>query len=75
MQKYENDIKKKEKEKVMTTLRKSGTEMWQDDSLNEWTAGDYRIFVGDLGNEVNDEHLATAFRKYLSFNKAKVNIN
>lgn len=56
----------------MNTLRKSGTDMWQDDSLNDWPPGDYRIFVGDLGNEVNDDHLATAFRKYLSFGKAKV---
>jgi hypothetical protein len=28
--------------------------------------------VGDLGNEVNDEALANAFRKYPSFAKAKV---
>ena len=27
-------------------------------------ADDYRIFVGDLGNEVNDETLALAFKKY-----------
>ena len=52
---------------MMNILRKSGNEMWQDESLNDWTEGDYRIFVGDLGNEVSDEHLATAFRKYSSF--------
>ena len=57
---------------MMTTLRKSGSEMWQDESLNDWPDGDYRVFVGDLGNEVNDEHLATAFRKYQSFHRAKV---
>ena len=72
MQQYESEIKKREKEKQMNTLRKSGTDMWQDDSLNDWPPGDYRIFVGDLGNEVNDDHLATAFRKYHSFGKAKV---
>ena len=72
MQQYENDLKKKEQQKMMTTLRKSGSEMWQDESLNDWPDGDYRVFIGDLGNEVNDEHLATAFRKYQSFHRAKV---
>lgn len=33
---------------------------------------DFRIFVGDLGNEVTDELLANAFQKYSSFLKAKV---
>jgi hypothetical protein len=33
---------------------------------------DFRLFCGDLGNEVNDEALARAFQKYPSFQKAKV---
>lgn len=36
------------------------------------TAGDYRLFVGNLGNEVHDEVLVKAFMKYPSFQKAKV---
>lgn len=35
-------------------------------------ADDFRLFCGDLGNEVNDETLAAAFRCYPSFNKARV---
>lgn len=35
-------------------------------------ADDYRIFVGDLGNEVTDETLTQAFRQFRSFNKAKI---
>jgi RNA recognition motif-containing protein len=31
-----------------------------------------RIFVGDLGNEVNDEVLQKSFQKYTSFVKGKV---
>lgn len=38
----------------------------------EWPENDYRIFVGDLGNETNDEVLAAAFNKYESFQKAKI---
>ena len=33
---------------------------------------DYRIFCGDLGNDVNDDTLARAFRYYPSFLKAKI---
>ena len=35
-------------------------------------ADDYRIFCGDLANDVNDEILARAFRQYPSFLKAKI---
>ncbi len=42
--------------------------------MAHWNQGlnAYRIFCGDLGNEVTDEILATAFRKYSSFLKARV---
>lgn len=33
---------------------------------------DFRIFVGDLGNDVNDDLLARTFSKYPSFMKARV---
>ena len=33
---------------------------------------DFRVFCGDLGNEVTDDTLARAFNKYPSFLKAKV---
>lgn len=33
---------------------------------------DFRIFCGDLGNEVTDESLTRAFSKYPSFLKAKI---
>jgi len=35
-------------------------------------ADDFRLFCGDLGNEVTDDALARAFNKYPSFQKAKV---
>jgi len=35
-------------------------------------ADDFRIFCGDLGNEVTDDVLARAFSRYPSFQKAKV---
>eukprot|EP01119_Soliformovum_irregulare_P013992 TRINITY_DN377_c0_g1_i3.p1 TRINITY_DN377_c0_g1~~TRINITY_DN377_c0_g1_i3.p1 ORF type:complete len:178 (+),score=34.05 TRINITY_DN377_c0_g1_i3:238-771(+) len=47
-------------------------EAWEDSTLAEWNPNDFRIFVGDLGNEVNDEGLVRAFMKYPSFLKARV---
>ena len=41
-------------------------------TLNEWDQNDYRIFVGNLGNEVTENHLIIVFNKYPSFKKAKV---
>ena len=45
---------------------------WVDQSLLDWPEDDFRVFVGDLGNETNDDVLAHAFSKYPSFQKAKV---
>ena len=33
---------------------------------------DHRLFVGDLGNEVNDDVLIKAFSRFPSFQMAKV---
>lgn len=35
-------------------------------------ADDYRLFCGDLGNEVNDDVISKAFSRFPSFNMAKV---
>ena len=32
----------------------------------------FRLFVGDLSNDVSDDVLSNAFNKYTSFKKAKV---
>ena len=74
LQEEKHKLSKKE-EKMANNwriYRKGAGVIWQDESLNEWPENDYRIFVGDLGNEVNDQVLANAFIKYPSFAKAKV---
>ena len=53
-------------------VRTGGGDTWVDDSLNEWPENDYRIFVGDIGKEINSEMLTKAFQHYKSFAKAKV---
>jgi len=63
--------KKKEK-KGNKFMRTAAGEVWEDKTLAEWPENDFRLFCGDLGNEVNDTVLAKAFAKYSSFAKAKV---
>ena len=58
--------------KKWKTLRKAAGVIWEDSTLDEWPDNDYRIFCGDLGNEVSDQILANAFSKYQSLKKAKV---
>lgn len=53
--------------------RQAANVKWLDPNLKDWPEEDYRIFVGDLGNEVNDDMLGKAFSMFKSFNKARVN--
>lgn len=63
----------KDKKKVdKKTLRAIGGQVWEDPTLLDWDDDDFRIFCGDLGNDVNDELLTRTFSKYPSFVKAKV---
>eukprot|EP00298_Acanthocystis_sp_HF-20_P005053 c15334_g1_i1.p1 GENE.c15334_g1_i1~~c15334_g1_i1.p1 ORF type:complete len:190 (+),score=72.18 c15334_g1_i1:307-876(+) len=72
MQTAGKDKTKKKRKKNDPTIRTAAGEIWEDESLAEWPQNDHRIFVGDLGNECNDDHLIKAFSKYPSFAKAKV---
>ena len=63
-------INKAKKQKRV--IRTGGGQIWEDDSLKEWDPNDFRLFCGDLGNDVTDEVLARTFGRYPSFQKAKV---
>jgi hypothetical protein len=54
------------------TIRNIGGQTWEDQTLLDWEEDDFRIFCGDLGNDVNDELLTRTFGKFPSFQKAKV---
>ncbi|CAF0781325.1 unnamed protein product [Rotaria sp. Silwood1] len=58
--------------KKLRHVRMAGGTTWEDETLAEWDPDDFRLFCGDLGNEVNDDVLTRAFNKYPSFQKAKV---
>ena len=66
----EDSLKKaKAKKRVVRT---GGGQIWEDNSLKDWDQNDFRIFCGDLGNDVTDEVLQRTFGRYPSFQRAKV---
>lgn len=60
------------KKKDRKTVRIAGGQVWEDTSLADWPDDDFRIFCGDLGNDVNDEVLTRTFNKFPSFQRARV---
>uniref|UniRef100_A0A0E0EP88 RRM domain-containing protein n=1 Tax=Oryza meridionalis TaxID=40149 RepID=A0A0E0EP88_9ORYZ len=52
--------------------RRAAGQSWEDPTLTDWPDNDYRLFCGDLGNEVNDDVLSKAFSRFPSFNMARV---
>lgn len=63
---------KEKKKKEKKFIRVAGDTVWEDNSLSEWEQDDFRVFCGDLGNEVTDEILTRTFAKYPSLLRAKV---
>lgn len=53
-------------------MRTAGGQTWEDHTLTDWSDDDFRIFCGDLGNDVTDELLTRTFNKFPSFLRAKV---
>jgi len=70
--------KAKEKQKAHaqgkreTVIRKAGGKVWEDQTLVEWDPSWFRLFVGDLSNDVQENTLNNAFSKYPSYCKCKV---
>ncbi|KZW04226.1 RNA-binding domain-containing protein [Exidia glandulosa HHB12029] len=58
--------------KRTTVLRKGAGKVWEDQTLLEWDPSWFRLFVGDLSNDVSEDVLSNAFNKYKSFTKARV---
>ncbi|XP_030472215.2 uncharacterized protein LOC115690107 [Syzygium oleosum] len=67
-----SDIEHKAEAKKKAIPRKAAGQSWEDPTLSEWPENDYRLFCGDLGNEVNDDVLSKAFSRFPSFNMARV---
>ncbi|KPI96819.1 PREDICTED: RNA-binding protein 42 [Papilio xuthus] len=64
--------KLKKEKKHRKVIRTAGGQVWEDVTLLDWPDDDFRMFCGDLGNDVTDELLTRTFSKYTSFQRAKV---
>ncbi|XP_069356151.1 RNA-binding protein 42-like isoform X1 [Maniola hyperantus] len=64
--------KAKKEKKHRKVVRTAGGQVWEDVTLLDWPDDDFRMFCGDLGNDVTDELLTRTFGKYTSFQRAKV---
>ncbi|KAG1353945.1 RNA-binding protein 42 [Cocos nucifera] len=62
---------KAETEKKAIPLKAAG-QTWEDPTLADWPENDFRLFCGNLGNEVNDDVLTKAFSGFPSCNMARV---
>ncbi|KAE9619051.1 hypothetical protein Lalb_Chr02g0149101 [Lupinus albus] len=67
-----SEVENKSDTKKKAIPRKAAGQTWEDPVLAEWPEDDYRLFCGDLGNEVNDDVLSKAFSRFPSFNIARV---
>lgn len=67
-----SEIEHKAETKKKAVPRKAAGHSWEDPTLAEWPENDFRLFCGDLGNEVNDDVLSKAFSRFPSFNMARV---
>lgn len=70
LQSFGDDYKRRGKNKKL--MRTAGGITWEDPTLADWAEDDFRIFCGDLGNDVTDELLTRTFNKYPSFLRARV---
>lgn len=46
--------------------------IWHDSTLTEWDPSHYRLFVGNISNDVDETLLVNTFIKYPSLSKVKV---
>ncbi|KAG9131995.1 hypothetical protein Leryth_017199 [Lithospermum erythrorhizon] len=67
-----SEIENKAETKKKAIPRKAAGQTWEDPTLADWPENDYRLFCGNLGNEVNDDVLSKAFSRFPSYNLARV---
>ncbi|KAJ2453462.1 hypothetical protein EV183_002215 [Coemansia sp. RSA 2336] len=54
------------------TVRMAGGEVWEDPTLDEWPADDYRMYASNLGPDVTSEVLRQHFGKFQSLQRTHV---
>ena len=49
------EVREHKSKKPKKMIRVAGGEVWEDTTLLEWDINDFRLFCGDLGNDVTDQ--------------------
>ena len=49
------EVREHKSKKPKKMIRVAGGQVWEDTSLLNWDINDFRLFCGDLGNDVTDE--------------------
>ena len=60
----EDSWKKASKASKKRVVRTGGGQIWEDETLKDWDPNDYRVFCGDLGNDVTDEVNPNSSKKH-----------
>ncbi|KAK6198791.1 uncharacterized protein RJT21DRAFT_141532 [Scheffersomyces amazonensis] len=55
-----------------TVKRQVGTQTWEDSTLVDWDPKHFRLFVGNLGEDVTEQLLHDTFKKYATMSKVRV---
>ncbi|KAK6463315.1 hypothetical protein DFJ63DRAFT_286071 [Scheffersomyces coipomensis] len=55
-----------------TVKRQVGTQSWEDSSLLDWDPKHFRLFVGNLGQDVTEQLLHDTFKKYPTMSMVRV---
>ena len=67
-----SEIRELKNKKPKKMIRVAGGEVLEDKTLMDRNIKDFRLFCGDLGNDVTDQLLTKTFSKYPSFQMARV---
>lgn len=65
-------VESKADETAKKTARYAAGRVWEDTSMADWPDNDFRIYVGNLGEEVDDKMLREAFDSFPTLARARV---
>lgn len=68
----DNILSSKNNTKTITRIDPKTGKVWHDKSLITWDPSHFRLFVGNIGPDVDEELLIETFIKYPSLSKVKV---
>lgn len=60
---------------AVTRIDPKTGKVWHDTTLTDWDPSHFRLFVGNIGNDVDEDLLINTFIKYPSLSKVKVPMN